>query len=77
MIENVSQSIKEIQTQNSQLSSAADQQDSIGNEINKNIEQINSVSQTTNESTAQLLVLAEEISSSVQAINRQLNKFTH
>ncbi|WP_448549328.1 methyl-accepting chemotaxis protein [Thalassotalea fusca] len=75
VIMSVGSAVAEIQTQNMQLSEAANAQSSIGMEINTNIENIKNVSTTTSQSSDELLQLAEEINSAVNTINRQLSKF--
>ncbi len=77
MITSVGKSIEEIQGQNSQLATAADNQAEISKEIYQSIENIKQVSQSTNDSAEQLLSLAAEINLSVQTINEQLNRFIH
>ncbi len=77
MIENIGESIAEIQSQNMQLSTAADSQANISQEINHNINNIKDVSQHTSESSDQLLALAEQINQSVKTINDQLRRFIH
>jgi len=68
--------INDIQAQNLQLSRAAEQQASVSNEINQNIDTIKDVSSIANESSQQVLSMAEEINSAVNAINKQLQRFT-
>jgi len=68
--------INDIQAQNLQISTAAEQQALESNEINKNIDIIKNVSSHANESSQQLLTMAEEINSAVNAINNQLQRFT-
>ncbi len=68
--------INSIQAQNLQLATAAEQQAAVSNEINQNVSTIKNVSATANESTQQLLTMAEEINQAVNTINVQLQKFT-
>jgi len=68
--------INDIQAQNLELSNAADQQASVSNEINQNIDIIKNVSSSANESSQQVLSMAEQINSAVNAINKQLQRFT-
>ena len=68
--------INDIQAQNLQLSTAAEQQSSVSNEINQNIDTIKNVSSIANESSKKMLSMAEEINSAVNAINKQLEQFS-
>ncbi|MCP4325884.1 MAG: hypothetical protein GY787_29430 [Alteromonadales bacterium] len=72
----MSSTINSIQDQNLQLSAATEQQATVSIEINNSIDTIKSVSETANESSKQLLSMAEEINQAVNAINLQLQKFT-
>jgi len=76
MINEMSSIINDIQAQNLQLAAAAEQQAAVSNEINQNIDTIKEVSTSANDSSQQLLALAEEINSAVSAINKQLQRFT-
>jgi len=76
MINEMSEVINNIQAQNLQLATAAEQQAAVSNEINNNVDTIKDVSTNTNGSSQQLLTLAEEINSAVNAINKQLQRFT-
>ena len=77
MIGLVGHSITEIQEQNVYLSNSAEAQATISNEINNNIADIKNVSQTTNKSTEELLLFAEEINRATNTINEQLQRFIH
>lgn len=68
--------INDIQAQNLQLATATEQQATVSNEINQNIDTIKNVSASANESSQQVLSIAEEINSAVNAINKQLQRFT-
>jgi methyl-accepting chemotaxis protein len=68
--------INDIQAQNLQLATATEQQATVSNEINQNIDTIKNVSASANESSQQVLSMAEEINSAVNAINKQLQRFT-
>ena len=72
----MSSTINDIQAQNLQLATAAEQQAAVSNEINQNIDTIKEVSTSTNDSSQQLLAMAEEINSAVNGINKQLQRFT-
>jgi len=76
IINEMSNLINAIQGQNEQLATAAEQQAAVSNEINQNVDIIKEVSTTTNDSSQQLLSMAEEINQAVNAINLQLQKFT-
>jgi len=76
IINDMSSTINDIQAQNLQLATAAEQQAAVSNEINQNIDTIKEVSTSTNDSSQQLLAMAEEINSAVNAINKQLQRFT-
>ncbi len=76
VINEMSRVINDIQAQNLQIATAAEQQATVSNEINENIDTIKDVSSHTNESSQQLLTMAEEINSAVNAINKQLQRFT-
>ncbi|OUR62125.1 hypothetical protein A9Q74_06670 [Colwellia sp. 39_35_sub15_T18] len=76
VINEMSLVINDIQAQNLQISTAAEQQALESNEINQNIDTIKNVSSHANESSQQLLTMAEEINSAVNAINKQLQRFT-
>lgn len=76
VINEMSTVINDIQAQNLQLATAAEQQAAVSNDINQNIDTIKNVSSSANESSQQLLTMAEEINSAVNAINKQLQRFT-
>jgi methyl-accepting chemotaxis protein len=76
MINEMSAVINDIQAQNMQLEQAAEQQASVSNEINLNVDSIKEVSSCANESSQQILTMAEEVNSAVNAINKQLQRFT-
>jgi methyl-accepting chemotaxis protein len=77
MIGLVGSSISAIQEQNISISNAAEAQGTINQEINTNIDNIKDVSQSTSESTEELLSLAQEINNATNTISKQLQKFTH
>ncbi len=76
MINEMSEVINNIQAQNLQLATAAEEQAAVSSEINNNIDTIKEVSTNTSGSSKQLLTLAEEINNAVTAINKQLQRFT-
>lgn len=76
IINEMSEVINNIQAQNLQLATAAEQQAVVSNEINTNIDTIKDVSTSTTGSSQQLLTMAEEINNVVNAINKQLQRFT-
>ncbi|QBG34487.1 methyl-accepting chemotaxis protein [Litorilituus sediminis] len=75
-ISEMSNLINNIQAQNIQLATAAEQQAAVSNDINQSIATIKDVSSTASSSSKQLLATAEEINKAVNAINRQLQKFS-
>ena len=75
MINEMNVIINDIQDQNLQLASAAEQQAKVSDEINQNIDNIKNVSTCANKSSQQVLTMAEEINSAVNAINEQLQRF--
>ncbi len=76
VINEMSRVINDIQAQNLQIATAAEQQAMVSNEINQNIYTIKNVSSNANESSQQLLTMAEEINNAVNVINKQLQRFT-
>ncbi len=76
MIDEVGSAITEIQAQNLQIATATEEQACVSEEINQNINKIRDVSTSTNESTQQLLTMAEEINVAVKNISEQLQRFT-
>jgi len=76
IIEEMNNVINDIQAQNLQLATAAEQQAAVSNEINNNIDTIRSVSSHTSENSQQLLTMAENINNVVNEINEQLQRFT-
>lgn len=67
--------INNIQAQNIQLAAAAEQQAAVSNDINQNIDTIKEVSTTANESSLEVLSMAEKINQGVAAISKQLAQF--
>lgn len=76
MIDSVGDAINNIQNLNLQIATAAEEQTSVSEEINKNITNIAEVSSVTSEQTEELLKIAEDINHSVQVISAQLKRFT-
>jgi len=76
IINEMSEIINNIQAQNLQLATAAEQQAAVSNEINQNIDTIRDVSATASESSQELLDMAEKINHSVAAISKQLKQFS-
>lgn len=76
MINEMSSVINDIQAQNLQLAAAAEEQAAVSKEINHNVDNIKEVSTNTHDNSHQVLAMAEEINSAVNAINDQLQRFT-
>jgi methyl-accepting chemotaxis protein len=76
MINEMSSVINDIQAQNLQLAAAAEEQAAVSKEINQNVDNIKEVSTNTHDNSHQVLAMAEEINSAVNAINNQLQRFT-
>jgi len=77
MIDDVGQAITDIQSQNLQIATATEEQACVSEEINQNVNRIRDVATSTNESTQQLLDMAEQINVAVENISRQLQRFIH
>ncbi len=77
VISTVGNAIASIQEQSLQISSATEQQTSIGEEIHGNIDTINQVTHDSNSNAMQLFEMAEEINLAANNINKQLKRFTN
>jgi len=76
MISSVDHSIISIQEQNLQIATATEEQTSVSDEINKNIDNIKGVSSETNDNALKMLNIAAEINTAAKNINKQLKRFT-
>jgi len=76
IINEMSEIINNIQAQNLQLATAAEQQAAVSNEINQNIDTIKGVSTTASDSSQELLAMAEKINHGVAAISKELEQFS-
>jgi len=77
VISEVGNAISSIQEQSLQISSATQEQTSIGDEIHGNIDSINQVTHESNDNAIQLFKMAEEINLAANNINKQLKRFTN
>ena len=75
IINDMSEIINNIQAQNLQLATAAEQQARVSSEINQNIDTIKDVSSTASDNSQEILSMAEEINHGVTLISKELKQF--
>lgn len=76
VIESIAESIVNIHNLNIQIATAAEEQTSASDEINRNITGIADVANDNSESAQQLQNSAGEISQAIDSVNQQLQRFT-
>ncbi|WP_305965750.1 methyl-accepting chemotaxis protein [Marinobacter salsuginis] len=74
-IQEISHAVEEIRRYNSQIATAAEQQNSVAEDINKNMTQIRDIGDQSAASTAQVSAASEELARLAEGLNTQTARF--